>query len=141
MNTYETIYILAGEVTQDQANASLDKVKTIILKSEGTIRSTEHWGRRRLAYPINRNKDGYYIYLSFKAAGTAPAQLDRFFRVTEGILRGITISIDEKVLEKMKSPPRPQPTEPQSVQPPVTSVPAEFSAPAQTQPSTQGGAA
>ena len=106
MNTYETIYISPSELPQEKIEASLEKVKRVITRAAGKIVTAELWGRRRLSYPIKRNRDGFYSYLIFSAPNETPALLDRHFRVTETILRGLTVKVDPRHLEKIRSPVR-----------------------------------
>ena len=96
MNTYETIYISPAEISQEKIETTLEKVKAIITRGNGKILSAELWGRRKLAYPIKHNRDGFYSYLLFTAPAETPSLLDRHFRVTDTILRGLTVSIDRK---------------------------------------------
>lgn len=106
MNTYETIYISPADIPQERIDTTLDKVKAIINRSNGKILTAELWGRRKLAYPIKRNRDGFYVYLLYSASADAPALLDRHFQVTDTILRGLTVKIKPKYLEKIRTPVR-----------------------------------
>lgn len=103
MNSYETIFICSAEVSQEKVEAVLDKVKSIINRADGKIISAELWGRRKLAYPIRHNREGFYLYILFSALAEAPALLDRYYRVTDTILRGLTIKIDPRHIEKILS--------------------------------------
>ena len=101
-NTYETIFICNGEISQDKADSALEKVKSIIAKADGKIGSSEFWGRRRLAYPIKHQKDGFYIYVLFSSNNKAPSALNHHFRVTDAILRGLTVKVDPRNVDKLK---------------------------------------
>lgn len=120
MNTYETIYISPAELSQEKIETTLEKVKGIINRSSGKIISAELWGRRKLAYPIKRNRDGFYIYLLFSAAPETPVLLDRHFRVTDTILRGLTVKVNPRHLEKMRAPVRTAATAETAVAPVAT---------------------
>lgn len=123
MNTYETIYISPADLAQEKIEAGLEKVRTVITRAEGKIISAELWGRRKLSYPIKRNRDGYYVYLVFSAPSQMPSLLDRHFRLTETILRGLTVKVDPRHLEKMRAPARPPASAP-AASPPAGPAPA-----------------
>lgn len=103
MDTYETIFISASDLTQDQMEANVEKVKQLVTAAEGKILALELWGRRKLAYPIKRSRDGFYVYLLHCSPRTIPAVLDRHFRLTKTILRGLTVKVAPKHLEKVRS--------------------------------------
>lgn len=103
MDTYETIFISASDLTQDKIEANVEKVKQIVTNSEGKIIALELWGRKKLSYPIKRNRDGFYVYLLHTSPRSTPAILDRHFRLTETILRGLTVKVDPRYLEKVRA--------------------------------------
>ena len=100
--TYETLFICPGDISQEKAESALEKVKSIITKAEGTISSTELWGQRRLSYPVKKHRDGYYIYLVFNGSAKLPASLNHHFRVTDAILRGLTVKVDPRYIDKIR---------------------------------------
>lgn len=95
INKYETIFIVDPSKTEEETVALVDKFKSLI-ESHGEIESVDEWGRRRLAYPINDFAEGYYVLINFSAKPDFPAELDRVFRITDGILRNIVIKKDEE---------------------------------------------
>ena len=101
-NTYESIFICPGELSDDKVQAALDKTKTVITRADGKVMTAELWGRRRLAYPIERSREGHYAYLIFSAPSQAPGVLDRHYQVTDSILRGLTVKVDPRHLDKIK---------------------------------------
>ncbi|MBI4217697.1 MAG: 30S ribosomal protein S6, partial [Elusimicrobia bacterium] len=82
---------------------TLEKVKGVITRAQGQISAAELWGRRKLAYTIRRNRDGYYVYVLFTAPPQVPALLDRHYRVTDTVLRGLTVKLDPRHLEKSRA--------------------------------------
>lgn len=106
-NTYESIFICPGDITQEKVENTLEKVKTVITRTEGKVTSAELWGRRKLAYPIKRHRDGFYVYLVFSSPGAVLSSLNHHYRVTDTILRGLTVKVDPRHLEKMRTVPRP----------------------------------
>lgn len=95
INSYETIFIIDSTKTEEETVALIDKFKSLI-EANGEIESVDEWGRRRLAYPINDLTEGYYVLVNFKAKPEFPAELERVFGITDGILRQITIKKEVK---------------------------------------------
>ena len=104
-NTYETIFICPGDIAQDKIEAAVEKVKTVITRAQGKISNAELWGRRKLAYPIEHHRDGFYVYLVFSSPPEVMADLEHHYRVTDTIVRGLTVKVDPRHLEKMKPKP------------------------------------
>lgn len=92
---YEVIYILDPNLDEEATAAMVTKFQTVVSEKGGEISSVEEWGKRRLAYPINDLLDGYYVLMTFSAVPGIPAELDRVFRITEGVMRSIIVCKDE----------------------------------------------
>lgn len=90
INNYETIIIVDNSKGEDEVNALVEKFKSLI-ESAGTIESVDVWGKRRLAYPINDLTEGFYVLVNFSSKTDFPKELDRIYRITDGILRTIII--------------------------------------------------
>lgn len=90
---YETMYILNPTLDAEATAALVEKFKTLAATG-GTVTEVNEWGKRRLAYPINDLMDGYYVLMTFTAKVNVPAELDRVFRITEGVMRSMTICKD-----------------------------------------------
>ena len=95
MNKYETIFVIDASLAEDQINATTEKFKALI-EANATVESVDVWGKRRLAYPIDYKTEGYYVLINFSAKGDFPAELDRIYNITDGLLRSIIIKKDEK---------------------------------------------
>jgi len=95
INKYETIFVVDGRKTEEETVALVDKFKSLI-EANGTVESVDEWGKRRLAYEINDKTEGFYILVNFKADAEFPKELDRQYRITDGILRTIIIRKDEE---------------------------------------------
>ena len=65
-----------------------------LVEANGTVDKVEDWGKRRLAYPINDLTEGYYTLVQFTSAPSFPAELDRVFKITDGIMRSIIVALD-----------------------------------------------
>ncbi len=90
---YETMYILNATYDADAIKALVEKFKGIV-ETGGTVTEVNEWGKRRLAYEIDDMMDGYYVLMTYNAQAAIPAELDRIFRITEGVMRSMTICKD-----------------------------------------------
>ena len=95
MNSYETIFIIDASLEEDAIKALQEKFVGLI-SSNGTVDTVDEWGKRRLAYAINDKTEGYYVLVNFKADSEFPKELDRQYKITDGILRTIIIRKDEE---------------------------------------------
>ena len=94
MAKYETMLITSAALDEEATAALVGKFKTLI-ENNGTIDSIDEWGKRRLAYPINDLTEGYYVYMTCDVTPDMPAELDRVFKITDGILRSIIVAVEE----------------------------------------------
>ncbi|MDD6916476.1 MAG: 30S ribosomal protein S6 [Eubacteriales bacterium] len=94
INKYETIFVLDSTKTEDEITALVEKFKSLI-EANGEIESVDEWGKRRLAYPINDLTEGYYVLINFKSGTDFPAELERVYGITEGVIRDIVIKSEE----------------------------------------------
>ena len=87
---YETVMILSSRLEEEATTALADKFKKLIADN-GAIGEIEDWGKRRLAYEINDETDGYYLLINFESDPDFPAELDRVYKITDGVLRSLII--------------------------------------------------
>jgi len=90
---YEAVYILDPSLNEEQIAALVEKFNKIV-ETNGTVTEVNEWGKRRLAYPINDLMEGYYVLMTFTAAAAIPAEMDRVFRITDGVMRSMIICKD-----------------------------------------------
>ena len=90
---YEVLYIIDPSLTEEATAAVVTKFKEMT-EARGTINEVDEWGKRHLAYPIDDIADGYYMVMRYTADRDFPAELERVFNITEGILRSMTIRLD-----------------------------------------------
>jgi small subunit ribosomal protein S6 len=98
-NTYESAVIINAALDDEQINGILSRIKDFITNNGGEIREIENWGRKRLAYMINKSKIGYYAIFRFDAPTTIISKLERNYSLDEHILRYLTISLDKDAIE------------------------------------------
>ncbi|MBQ5754184.1 MAG: 30S ribosomal protein S6 [Oscillospiraceae bacterium] len=91
MAKYETMLVTTATLDEEASAALVGKFKTLIEKN-GTIDSVDEWGKRRLAYPINDEAEGIYTVIKFQSAPDFPAELDRVYKITDGVLRSMIIA-------------------------------------------------
>ena len=92
MTKYECLFVLSPKTLDDAAlEATTEKFKDLITKNGGVIENVDVWGKRRLAYAINYETEGYYVLVNFEADSKVPAELDRVFNITTGVLRSMII--------------------------------------------------
>ena len=88
---YEVMYIINPNLTEEETSAIVEKFKALV-EQNGTLEEMEEMGKRKLAYEINYITDGYYVLMKFTSAPEFPAELDRNYRITEGVLRSIIVA-------------------------------------------------
>ena len=96
MAKYETMLVTKVTDNEEADNALVEKFKTLIA-DHGTIDSVlEGWGKRRLAYPIQDETEGLYTVIQFTSGPDFPAELERIYGITEGVLRSIVVALPEE---------------------------------------------
>ena len=88
---YEAVYILDPTLGEEATAALVEKFKTLV-ENNGTLAEVDEWGKRHLAYPINDETEGVYTVIKFTADPSFPAELDRVYKITEGVLRTIIVA-------------------------------------------------
>ncbi len=89
-NSYETVMLISNTLGDEGIAAMVERFKGII-EQNATIDSIDEWGKRRLAYPINDESEGYYVLVNFTSEPEFPAELDRLYKITDGILRTLIV--------------------------------------------------
>ena len=85
-NKYEAMLVFSVANGEEATTALVEKFKALIAEN-GTVENVDDWGKRRLAYPINDEVEGYYTVVTFTGAPSFPAELDRIVKITDGALR------------------------------------------------------
>jgi small subunit ribosomal protein S6 len=97
---YELALIINPEVSEEETRAVLDRVEQIVATYGGQIVRVNQWGRRRLAYPIERHRDGFYVFIDMILTPETVIELERTLKVSETVLRHMTKRRDSKVVQK-----------------------------------------
>ena len=90
---YEALYIIDPAQGEEGIAALVEKFKALV-EANGTLTSIDEWGKRRLAYPINDLMEGYYVLMTMDAKPEFPAELDRVFKITEGVMRSLITDVE-----------------------------------------------
>ena len=87
---YELMAVISLKKDEEGINALVEKFKAMI-EANGTLESVDEWGKRKLAYLINDEAEGYYVLFNYQAAPEFPAELDRVVKITDGVLRSLIV--------------------------------------------------
>ena len=93
MRQYELIYIVHPDLDEDALSEVIDRVSSWISDEDGEITNTELWGKRKLAYPIRKQTEGYYVIMQTKMTMTTDSQLERNLRYLEPVMRYSIVAI------------------------------------------------
>ena len=94
---YETIYILRADVDNAGAEKVVDRAKDVIARLEGTLTKLDNWGKRKLAYPIQKNHRGIFVYLKYVGYGDLVAEIERNLRLLDEVVRFQTVLLTEDI--------------------------------------------
>lgn len=93
MNNYETIIIINSNLDEAATKSTIEKI-TSLIGEHGKVESTEEWGKRRLAYPINKQAEGYYTLINFSSDPSFIDELERIYNITDEIIKHIVVKKD-----------------------------------------------
>ncbi len=91
MNKYELAVVVNAKIEDDARTATIEKVKEYITRFGGTITNVDEWGKRRLAYEIQKMREGFYYFIQFEADSTCPIEVERRVRIMENVIRFLCV--------------------------------------------------
>jgi len=97
---YELGFVLSPEVSEEETRSILDRLGQIVAQHGGQVVKVNQWGRRRLAYPIERHRDGYYVFIDMILTPETVIELERTLKVSEIVLRYMVTKRDAKAVQK-----------------------------------------
>ena len=97
MRHYETTFILRPNLGEEQTTEIIDRTVAIITGDEGSVICLDRWGVKRLAYEINKEIQGYYVYLNYAAPGKTVDEIERIFRIDDRVLRYLTVKLGDNM--------------------------------------------
>ncbi|HAH06245.1 MAG TPA: 30S ribosomal protein S6 [Elusimicrobia bacterium] len=106
MQIYETVVVIQPKLSDPEVAEFIDKTKKNVAKGGGEILSEDRWGRRKLAYPIKHVREGYYYYMKFQAPGPLVQKMSAQFRITDDVLRSMTVLAPEHKAPPVRTGPK-----------------------------------
>ena len=94
MNKYELAVVVNAKIEDDARLATIEKVQRYVTRFGGTITNVDEWGKRKLAYEIQKMREGYYYFIHFEAETTAPAEIEGRLRIMENVMRFLCVRVD-----------------------------------------------
>ncbi|MBQ8305907.1 MAG: 30S ribosomal protein S6 [Blautia sp.] len=95
MNKYELALVVSAKVEDEVRDAVVEKAKGYITRYNGVITEVEEWGKKRLAYEIQKMHEGFYYFIQFEADGTAPAEIESHVRIMDNVLRYLILKKED----------------------------------------------
>lgn len=96
MNKYELAVVVSAKIEDEERAAVIDKCKALIERFGGTITNVDDWGKKRLAYEIQKMKEGFYYFIQFEAESSAPAEIESRIRIMDNVLRYLVVKNETK---------------------------------------------
>lgn len=103
MNIYENIVILNASLPDEEINASISKIKDIIVNSGGEVLKTDTWGRRKLTYEIKKQNKGFYTLMIYKTPPATIKKLGEFYKVFDPVIKYMVIKLGPKQIKQLES--------------------------------------
>ena len=94
MNKYELALVVSAKIEDDARVAAVEQVKELIARFGGTVTNVDEWGKKRLAYEIQKMKEGFYYFIQFESDSTAPVEIEQRVRIMESVIRYLCIRQD-----------------------------------------------
>ena len=91
MNKYELALVVSAKIEDDARTAIVEKAKEYITRAGGTVTEVEDWGKKRLAYEVQKMREGFYYFIQFEADATCPAEVERHVRIMDNVLRYLVV--------------------------------------------------
>jgi small subunit ribosomal protein S6 len=137
MRIYEELFIIRPDAAEEEIDLFIEQMKQVVTGAGGTVNKVDKWGIRKLAYRVGKREEGYYVLLEVASGPDAIKEIERRFRVSDLVLKFITVRIDEKLkrLEKRrKQREKRAKRKPAAAVPPPAQAPGRPAAPAASAP-------
>ena len=96
MNKYELAVVVSAKIEDDERAATLEKAKALVERFGGQITELDDWGKKKLAYEIQKMKEAFYYFIRFEAESSAPAEIESRIRIMDNVIRYLCVRQDEK---------------------------------------------
>ena len=95
MNKYELAVVVSAKIEDEERAAVIEKVKALIERFGGNVTNIDEWGKKKLAYEVQKMKEAFYYFVSFEAEATAPAEIENRVRIMDNVIRFLCVRQDE----------------------------------------------
>ncbi|MGD2294244.1 MAG: 30S ribosomal protein S6 [Candidatus Aminicenantes bacterium] len=102
MTSYETAFLIAPNLPEEETEKLIEKMAGIISKKKGKMINLDRWGKRKLAYPIQRFEEAFYVFFQYHGEPVIPTELERNFKQSEAVIRYLTIKMEESEIPRRK---------------------------------------
>ena len=96
MNKYELAVVVSAKIEDDERAANVEQCKALIERFGGQITNVDEWGKKRLAYDVQKMKEAFYYFIQFDAEPTVPAEIESRVRIMDNVIRYLVVRQDEK---------------------------------------------
>jgi small subunit ribosomal protein S6 len=97
---YESIFIVRPSLPDEEAQKLIDKMKGVLDKSGASLLKAENWGKKKLAYEVRRERKGVFVYFYFKSEGSVIEELERSYRLEDGVIKFLTVRLEHEPPQK-----------------------------------------
>ena len=94
MNKYELAVVVTTKIEDEERTATIEKIKDMIARFGGVVTNVDDWGKKRLAYEIQKMKEGFYYFITFEADSNCPNEIEQRVRIMENVIRSLCIRQD-----------------------------------------------
>ena len=94
MTKYELCYVVSAKIEDEERLAAVERAKSLIARFGGAVTNVDEWGKKKLAYEIQKQKEGFYYFIHFEAPATCPAELEGRMRIMESVMRYLCVRQD-----------------------------------------------
>ena len=95
MNKYELAVVVSAKIEDEERAAVIEKVKAYVERFGGNVTNVDEWGKKRLAYEVQKMKEAFYYFIKFEAEATAPAEIENRVRIMDNVVRFLCVRQDE----------------------------------------------
>jgi small subunit ribosomal protein S6 len=106
MSIYESIFIINANLTDEETANVIKKMQDVVVNQKGEMLKFEDWGKKKLAYEINKNKRGHYAFFQFTAGPTVVKELERNYKLTDSVIKFLTVKLGKEL--RVRPAPKPK---------------------------------
>ena len=102
MNKYELAVVVSAKIEDEERAATIEKVKAYVERFGGNVTNVDEWGKKKLAYEVQKMKEAFYYFIQFEAEATAPAEIENRVRIMDNVIRFLCVRQDEAQKEGIR---------------------------------------